>query len=110
VLLALDEATAENGALRVLPGSHLVDDVPFRDSELEFERNELDPARMDTSAMVAVEVPAGSAIFFGPRLVHTSGPNRSAVDRRAMLYTYQRAGQRDMRDVRRERYAKASES
>lgn len=105
VLLALDDATEENGALRVIPGSHLVDELPFKQSELEFERNEIDADRMDTSAMVAVEVPAGSAIFFGPRLVHTSGANHSAHDRRAMLYTYQRAGQRDMRDVNREWYA-----
>jgi ectoine hydroxylase len=102
VLLALDDSTAENGALQVLPGSHLVDDLPFKESELEFERNEIDPARMDTSAMVTVEMPAGGAIFFGPRLVHVSGANRSAVDRRVLLYTYQRAGQRDMRAINRE--------
>jgi ectoine hydroxylase len=105
VLLALDDATVENGALHVLPGSHLIDDLPFKESELEFERNEIDPERMDTSAMVAVEVPAGSAIFFGARLVHTSGPNQSASDRRALLYTYQRPGQRDMRDINREWFA-----
>lgn len=109
VLLALDDATVENGALQVLPGSHLIDDLPFKESELEFERNELDPERMDTSAMVSVEVPAGSAIFFGPRLIHTSGSNRSSVDRRALLYTYQRPGQRDMRDVNREWYASQDE-
>jgi ectoine hydroxylase len=104
-LLALDDATEENGALQVLPGSHLMHGLPFKESELEFERNELDPERMDTSAMVAVEIPAGSAIFFGPRLIHTSGANRSPVDRRALLYTYQRPGQRDMREVNREWYA-----
>ncbi len=43
VLLTLDEATAANGALEVLPGSHLVDDLPYKESALEFERNEIDP-------------------------------------------------------------------
>ena len=105
VLLAVDDATVENGALEVLPGSHLMDDLPFKESDLEFERNELDPDRMDTSSMVPVVVPAGSAIFFGPRLIHTSGANRSSTDRRALLYTYQRAGQRDMRDINREWYS-----
>jgi ectoine hydroxylase len=104
VLLALDDATRDNGALEVLPGSHLIDDVPYKESEKEFERNEIDPERMDTSGMVPVEVPAGSAIFFGSRLVHASGANTSGVDRRAMLYTYQRAGQRNMLDVNREWY------
>lgn len=104
VLLALDDATVENGALQVLPGSHEIDDLPFKASDLEFERNEIDPDRMDTSRMTTVEIPAGSAIFFGPRLVHTSGANNSASDRRALLYTYQRPGQRDMRQVNREWY------
>ena len=71
---------------------------------VKFERNEIDPDRMDTSGMVTVEIPAGSAIFFGPRLVHTSGANHSAFDRRAMLYTYQAPGQRDMCQVNREWY------
>jgi ectoine hydroxylase-related dioxygenase (phytanoyl-CoA dioxygenase family) len=97
VLLTLDDASAENGALQVLPGSHRIESPPQKDSELEFERNELDPDQIDTSQMVPVEVPAGSAIFFGPRLIHTSGSNESAVDRRALLYTYQRPGFRDLR-------------
>jgi hypothetical protein len=101
VLLALDDATAANGALEVLPKSHLIDDLPYKQSALEFERNELDPERMDTSAMVPVEVPAGSAIYFGPRLVHRSGANSSGEHRRAVLYTYQRAGLRDQRDINR---------
>ncbi len=32
--------------------------------------------------------------MFGPLLVHQSEPNRSAGDRRALLYTYQPAGHR----------------
>lgn len=102
VLLALDDATAANGALEILPGSHLIEDPPFKQSDLEFERNELDPDNMDTSAMIPVELSAGSAVFFGPMLIHRSGANRSTVDRRALLYTYQRAGQRDQRDINRE--------
>jgi phytanoyl-CoA dioxygenase PhyH len=102
VLLALDDATAANGALEVLPGSHLIYDPPFKQSGMEFERNELDPERMDTSGMIPVELSAGDAVFFGPMLIHRSGPNRSTVDRRALLYTYQRAGNRDQRDINRE--------
>jgi ectoine hydroxylase-related dioxygenase (phytanoyl-CoA dioxygenase family) len=105
VVLTLDDASAENGALEVLPGSHLIDDPPFKESELEFERNELDPERMDTSGMIPVEVPAGSAVFFGPRLIHRSAPNRSGTDRRALLYTYQRPGQRTLMQVNREYFA-----
>jgi ectoine hydroxylase len=102
VLVALDDASATNGALEVLPGSHLIENPPFKESELDFERAELDPDRMDTSAMVPVELEAGSAVFFGPMLIHRSGPNTSGQHRRAILYTYQRAGQRDQRDIFRE--------
>jgi hypothetical protein len=105
VLLALDDSTAANGALEVLPGSHLIEDPPYKESDLEFERNEVDPERMDTSAMVPVELTAGSAVFFGPMLIHRSGHNPSSTDRRALLYTYQRAGQRDQRDINREWFA-----
>jgi ectoine hydroxylase-related dioxygenase (phytanoyl-CoA dioxygenase family) len=38
---------------------------------------------------VAVEVEAGSVVFFGPFLVHKSDPNVSDCDRRALLYSYQ---------------------
>lgn len=92
--VALDDSTAENGALEVLPGSHKMKNPPTKDSELDFERNELDPDRLDTSGMIVVEVPAGSVIMFGPHLIHRSGPNKSDVDRRALLYTFQPAGLR----------------
>lgn len=90
--VALDDATAANGALEVLPGSHRDGAVPGKDSDLEFERNEIDEATFDTSGMVTVEVPAGGVVFFGPYLVHRSAPNCSDRDRRAILYTYQPAG------------------
>lgn len=96
--VALDDATNENGALEVLPGSHTRGQVPGKDSDLPFERNEIDESTIDTSGMVSVEVPAGGAVFFGPYLVHRSAPNRSDVDRRAVLYTYQAAGLRTQRE------------
>lgn len=96
--VALDDATAANGALEVLPGSHLGGQVPGKDSDLEFERNEIDESTFDASGMVTVEVKAGSAVYFGPYLVHRSAPNHSDGDRRAVLYTYQRAGLRTQRE------------
>jgi phytanoyl-CoA hydroxylase len=96
--VALDDATVENGALEVLPGSHRRGMVPGRESDRAFERNEIDEAAFDTSSMVPVEVAAGGIVFFGPYLVHRSAPNRSPHDRRALLYTYQRSGLRTQRD------------
>ena len=96
--VALDDSTAANGALEVLPGSHKHGQVPGKDSDLDFERNEIDESTFDTSKMVTVEVAAGSAIYFGPYLVHRSAPNLSDDDRRAVLYTYQAAGLRTQRE------------
>lgn len=97
-LVALDDANVENGALEVLPGSHRLGEIPGKESNLPFERNEIDEASFDTSRMVPVEVCAGGVVFFGPYLVHRSAPNRSLRDRRAILYTYQRAGLKTQRD------------
>jgi ectoine hydroxylase-related dioxygenase (phytanoyl-CoA dioxygenase family) len=36
----------------------------------------------------------GSAVFFGPFLVHRSTPNRAANDRRSLLCSYQPGGRR----------------
>jgi ectoine hydroxylase-related dioxygenase (phytanoyl-CoA dioxygenase family) len=92
--VALDDADAENGALEVLPGSHLLEAVPHRKSEKLFESFEVDTERFDTSAMRTVRARAGDVVFFGPFLVHRSANNRSTRDRRALLYTYQPAGLR----------------
>jgi ectoine hydroxylase len=102
-LLFLDDATVENGCLEVVPGSHRAGEQPRRQvGETDFAKFEMDPERYDTAQLVAVEVPAGSVLYFGPFLVHRSLPNRTGTDRRALLYSYQPAGRRHMRDVQAE--------
>lgn len=91
-LVALDKATVENGALQVHPGSHTKGVVKGKESELQFETLEIDPATYPTDEMISVEMDPGDVVFFGPMLVHTSPANPSDKDRRALLYTYQRAG------------------
>ncbi len=56
-------------------------------------------ARIDVSRLVPLEVPAGSVAYFGSLLVHRSLPNRSAEDRRALLFSYQPKGYESMREV-----------
>lgn len=97
-MVAIDAATRENGALEVLAGSHRLGEVGGKNSNDAFERNEIDPAVFDTSQMTTVDMQPGDVLFFGPFLVHRSPPNRSARDRRAILYTYQRAGLKTQRE------------
>lgn len=89
-MLFLDESTAENGALRVLPGSHLCGPAPRDPSEPTGFL--ADPSRIDESAERLVEAPAGSLLFFGSLLLHRSSPNTSGRQRRAILLSFQPAG------------------
>ena len=97
-MIFLDDATRENGCLEVAPGSHTVGKHPQRKDTDPFGGNEMDPDRFDLGRLVPLEVPAGTVVYFGAFLVHQSLPNRSDADRRALLYSYQPAGYRHMRD------------
>ncbi len=97
-MLFLDDATRENGCLEVVPGSHREGVQPRKDIA-GFGGLEMEPARFDVSRLVPLEVSAGSVAFFGPFLVHRSLPNRSGGDRRALLYSYQPAGNPHLREL-----------
>ena len=89
-ILFLDDASAANGAIRVLPGSHRRGPAP-RDSG-DPTAFLADPARIDASHERLVEAPAGSMLFFPSLLLHRSTPNTSGQQRRAILLSYQPAG------------------
>jgi len=84
----LDDATIENGTVRVLPFSQ----VPLsRDWILPHERqaatNDLIGWKGNEEGVV-VEVPAGSVVAFSSRLLHTTGANRTSAMRRVYLAQY----------------------
>jgi ectoine hydroxylase-related dioxygenase (phytanoyl-CoA dioxygenase family) len=68
---ALDDFTAENGATRVVPGSH-------RGAT----------ARPLAKEAVPVEMPAGSVLLFTGRLWHGAGANSSAAPRLGVVIDY----------------------
>lgn len=73
----IDDFTRENGATRVLPGSHLFNRLPRPDD--------------DPAGMVQVEAPAGSLIIFESRLWHQTGENvTDDVVRAAIFGFYQK--------------------
>lgn len=88
--IALDDATAENGCLRVLPGSHRNGYLwPTRAHENPGEFDFSDEAYgFDESGEVLVEVEAGSVVFFNGYLLHRSLANRSGRFRRALVNHY----------------------
>ena len=66
---------AANGATRVVPGSHLSGRQPK-------------PELYSEADLVAIEAPAGTAMFFEGRLWHGSGTNRTDQPRMGLLNTY----------------------
>ncbi len=90
--IALEDARIANGCLRVFPGSHRPSILwPMRrHNDPELDRvEEIHGYPHAPGDAVALEIPAGSAIFFDGYLIHGSFPNRSAEStRRALLYVY----------------------
>jgi len=70
VLYALSDFTAENGATRVVPGSHV---WPTKRKPQDHE-------------VVAAEMPAGSAIYYLGKTLHGGGPNTTNNTMRRALY------------------------
>jgi len=93
-MLALDDASEENGCLRVVAGSHTRGCLPGLEGEGRLGPLFTDPRCFDASRQVAVVMPAGSLLFFSPHTVHGSESNRSDAARRAFVITYQPAGYR----------------
>jgi ectoine hydroxylase-related dioxygenase (phytanoyl-CoA dioxygenase family) len=72
---AMTDFTAENGATRVIPGSHLYED------KLQFAHEECE----------AAEMPAGSVFVYTGAVYHGGGANRSNETRYGLNLTYARS-------------------
>ena len=94
--LLLDDATADNGAMAVLPGSHQGLIYTHFDEQGHFVGGVRDDdiARLDRSRAVLLTLPAGSIHIHHYRLVHWSAPNTSAGDRRLLINAYAAEGRR----------------
>lgn len=93
--IALDDATIENGCLRVIPGSHkwaLFDQRPHDNpEEFDFAGESFG---FDDGGEIPVEVQAGDVVFFHGYLLHRSRRNRSQVHRRVLVNHYMNAWSR----------------
>src|SRR5213594_1998939 len=88
--LLLDDATVDNGAMAVLPGSHRGPIYTHYDGQGRFVgcMRPDDVDRLDTSRAVLLELPAGSIHIHHYRLVHWSAPNTSTRERRLLINSY----------------------
>ena len=88
--IAIDDATIDNGCLWVVPGSHRNGYLyPTADHGRPDEYDSSDQAQgVDEADGIAVEVPAGSVVFFNGYLLHRSLKNRTNGFRRALVNHY----------------------
>jgi ectoine hydroxylase-related dioxygenase (phytanoyl-CoA dioxygenase family) len=88
--LLLDDASAANGAMAVLPGSQRGPIYTHYDTHGRFvgSMRADDVARLDRRNAVLLELPAGSIHIHHYRLVHWSAPNTSTAERRLLINSY----------------------
>ncbi|MBX3314266.1 MAG: phytanoyl-CoA dioxygenase family protein [Actinobacteria bacterium] len=91
-MVAVDDATVENGCLEVVESAH--HEVLRQD-----DGGRIHPDVVAGMAWRAVPVPAGWTLWFHSRTPHRSGPNRSGLPRRALYPTYNAAAEGDLRSA-----------
>ncbi len=89
-MVAVDDSTLANGCLEVVEARHH-QVLPMDESGC------VRPDLVAAFEWVAVEVPAGSTLWFHSRTPHRSGPNTSGVPRRALYPTYNARSEGDLR-------------
>jgi phytanoyl-CoA hydroxylase len=81
VWMALDDATLENGCMRVIPGSHTWGMLRHQ----HLQDYQVDEAELDTTQEVSVPLNSGGCLFFHSLLLHATSPNPSPHPRRSMI-------------------------
>lgn len=86
--LALSESNKANGALEVIPGTHLKDQLPHRETHAKdnlLSRGQEIAVEVNPGSSVVLELEPGEMSLHHVRLVHGSAPNRSKTQRRIGL-------------------------
>ncbi len=89
--LALDKADAENGCMRVLPGTHqerLRGYEEMHEAKDTVLGNTLDISKFDESSCIDIELEPGDISLHHPNLVHGSNANASDRWRRGLTIRY----------------------
>ncbi|MDF2649737.1 MAG: hypothetical protein K0Q73_5542 [Paenibacillus sp.] len=97
VWIALDDASRENGCLRILPGSHLKGTLHHGEEHNDDNgfSSRLKEEEIDQSSIIDLPAARGTAIIFHDLLFHSSYPNLSGQDRVALISTYKDGSQED---------------
>jgi phytanoyl-CoA dioxygenase PhyH len=89
--VALSDSNAANGAMRVIPGSHLLDQVPHRDTfrpDNLLSRGQEVMVDVDERQAAMLALAAGEMSLHHVRLIHGSDPNPSDLRRIGFAIRY----------------------
>ncbi|HZS84581.1 MAG TPA: phytanoyl-CoA dioxygenase family protein [Stellaceae bacterium] len=97
--IAIDRHTAASGAMKVYPGSHRLGELDLgiagRVMDGAMAAESLARAGLDPGRVVDLELEPGDLAFWNAFMIHGSGRNHSAQDRRFYLNGYVRAADCD---------------
>ncbi len=93
VMVAITQATKENGCLQVIKGSHKMGRIEhgFAGEQVGASQHYVDLA-LQTMDLVYVELNPGDALFFHSNLLHRSAANLSDNSRWSLISCYNRSG------------------
>jgi non-heme Fe2+,alpha-ketoglutarate-dependent halogenase len=89
--IALSVSTVENGCMRVIPGTHLVDQLPHQDTFAEnnlLSRGQEVAVEVNEADAVNIELQPGEFSLHHVRLVHGSDPNQADYRRLGYAVRY----------------------
>ncbi|HEY0847997.1 MAG TPA: phytanoyl-CoA dioxygenase family protein [Noviherbaspirillum sp.] len=88
VWLALGDENQRNGALHVIPGSHLLDIRPDQLDGLDFLRPEVPDNQALFAQGQVLELQRGDVVFFHSGLFHAAGSNDSDTVKTSVVFAY----------------------
>jgi len=97
---ALDSEGSDNGAMRVIPGSHRALFDADRFDTQRFFREDLDANREWIDRAVEIELQPGDVLLFHAALLHAAGRNNTAQPKRAVVFSYRDAANRPVAGTR----------
>ena len=100
VWLALGDETERNGALQVIPGSHLLELDRGRFDSALFLRPELEANRALLEQALPVVLEQGDVLFFHCRLFHAAGMNLTQQTKFSPVFTYHLSDNRPIPNTR----------
>lgn len=87
--MALDKITRENGAMKIIPGSHKLGFLPWYHVPGETHHTRLKTEGVNLSGAIYAELDPGDVLIFNQLVVHASDKTDTDLPRRAYRVSYQ---------------------